>query len=106
MPVVGVVTGGLDFSNRFIRLGTIPATYHGNQDSYRDLQTAGIAVLGYGAFVTVLINFVILAIIIFFMVKVINSLRTPAPAPSVDAGPSEDIVLLRDIRDALQSRQT
>ena len=79
MPVVGLATGGLDFSNLFIRLGHVPATFKGNPDSYKDLQTAGIAVFGYGAFITVLINFIILAFIIFLMVKFINNLHKTSP---------------------------
>ena len=103
MPVIGVVTGGLDFSNKFVLLGTIPATFKGNPDSFKDLQAAGIAVFGYGSFITVLINFIILAFIIFMMVKQINRLKReapvePAPAPVTP----EDIVLLREIRDSLK----
>jgi large conductance mechanosensitive channel len=106
MPVVGVVTGGLDFSNKFIRLGEIPASFKGNPDSYKDLQAAGVAALGYGSFITVLINFIILAFIIFLMVKFINKLREPseAPAPAAPPPTPEDIVLLREIRDSLKSR--
>jgi len=94
------MTGGLDFSNKFIRLGVIPNTFKGNPDSYKDLQTAGIAAFGYGSFFTVLINFIILALIIFVMVKFINSLRKPAETTPEPATP-EDILLLRDIRDSL-----
>ena len=104
MPVVGVATGGLDFSNKFIRLGAIPASFKGNPESYKDLQTAGVAVFGYGSFITVLINFIILAFIIFLMVKFINNLRKPADAaPSEPPPPPEDIVLLREIRDSLKN---
>ncbi|KMZ12013.1 Large-conductance mechanosensitive channel [Candidatus Burkholderia humilis] len=95
MPVVGLATGGLDFSNLFVRLGQIPPTFKGNPDSYKDLQTAGVAVFGYGSFITVLINFIILAFIIFLMVKFINNLRKPAEA--APAATPED-VLLREIR--------
>ncbi|HTJ93186.1 MAG TPA: large conductance mechanosensitive channel protein MscL [Pararobbsia sp.] len=106
MPVVGVVTGGLDFSNKFIRLGDIPATFKGNPDSYKDLQAAGVAALGYGSFITVVINFIILAFIIFMMVKFINKLREPAeaPAPAAPAPTPEDVLLLREIRDELKAR--
>jgi large conductance mechanosensitive channel len=104
MPVVGVATGGLDFSNLFVKLGQIPPTYKGNPDSYKDLQTAGVAVLGYGSFITVLINFIILAFIIFMMVKFINKLRRPEEAAQAEpAAIPEDVLLLRDIRDALKN---
>jgi len=101
MPVVGVVAGGLDFSNKFVRLGDIPASFKGNPDSYKDLQTAGVAALGYGSFLTVVINFIILAFIIFLMVKFINSLRKNEPAAPAPATP-EDVLLLREIRDSLK----
>ena len=106
MPIVGTATGGLDFSNMFIRLGAIPPTFKGNPDSYKDLQTAGVAVFGYGAFITALINFIILAFIVFMLVKFVNSLRksdahsTPAEPPA----PPEDVLLLREIRDSLKER--
>ncbi|MEJ0004712.1 MAG: large conductance mechanosensitive channel protein MscL [Pararobbsia sp.] len=105
MPVVGVVTGGLDFSNKFVRLGDIPQTFKGNPDSYKDLQSAGVAALGYGSFLTVLINFIILAFIIFLMVKFINKLREPGATPAeAPPTPPEDVLLLREIRDALKTR--
>jgi large conductance mechanosensitive channel len=103
MPVVGLATGGLDFSNLFVRLGQIPPSFKGNPDSYKDLQGAGVAVLGYGSFITVVINFIILAFIIFLMVKFINNLRKPAEAaPAAPAAPPEDVLLLREIRDELK----
>ncbi|APA84912.1 large conductance mechanosensitive channel protein MscL [Paraburkholderia sprentiae WSM5005] len=106
MPIVGLATGGLDFSNMFIRLGHIPATYKGNPESYKDLQTAGVAVIGYGSFITVLINFIILAFIIFLMVKFINNLRKePEAAPAAAPPPPEDVLLLREIRDTLKEQQ-
>ena len=107
MPVVGVVAGGLDFSNKFVRLGEIPPSFKGNPDSYKDLQTAGVAALGYGSFLTVVINFIILAFIIFLMVKFINKLREIEAKPQPDApppAPPEDVLLLREIRDELKSR--
>ncbi len=104
MPVIGVVTGGLDFSNKFVRLGHIPDSYKGNPESYKDLQTAGVAVFGYGSFITVLINFIILAFIIFLMVKFINQLRKPAEAAAAEPAPTpEEVLLLRDIRDSLKN---
>ncbi|TAL53850.1 large conductance mechanosensitive channel protein MscL [Pandoraea sp.] len=101
MPVVGALFGGLDFSNHFIRLAAIPPTFKGNPESYADLTKAGVAVLGYGSFITALLNFIILAFIIFVMVKQVNRLRKePPPAPP--APTPEDILLLREIRDSLK----
>ncbi|NVH71178.1 large conductance mechanosensitive channel protein MscL [Paraburkholderia sp. JPY432] len=106
MPVVGLATGGFDFSNLFVRLGHIPATYKGNPESYKDLQTAGVAVFGYGSFITATINFIILAFIIFLMVKFINKLRKePQAAPAEPPPTPEDVLLLREIRDSLKSQQ-
>src|SRR6185295_6443251 len=99
MPIVGLVFGKLDFSNLYIVLGTVPA---GVPNNLADLKKAGVAVLAYGNFITIAVNFVILAFIIFLMVKQINKLRRtgePAPPP---AAPPEDIVLLREIRDSLK----
>ena len=94
MPLVGKVLGGLDFSNYFIPLAGQAAT------NLADAKKAG-AVIAYGSFITVAINFVILAFIIFMMVKQINRLKKEAPAPAPAATP-EDIVLLREIRDSLK----
>jgi large conductance mechanosensitive channel len=94
MPLVGKVLGGLDFSNYFIPLAGQAAT------NLADAKKAG-AVFAYGSFITVAINFVILAFIIFMMVKQINRLKKEAPAPA-PAAPPEDIVLLREIRDSLK----
>ena len=103
MPIVGVATGGLDFSNKFIRLGDIPSSFKGNPDSFKDLQTAGVAAFGYGSFITVLINFLILALIVFAMVKFINKLRKPgSPEPAAPPPTPEDTLLLREIRDTLK----
>ncbi|SAL45810.1 large-conductance mechanosensitive channel [Caballeronia terrestris] len=101
MPVVGLATGGLDFSNLFVKLGPIPETFKGNIGSYKDLQTAGVAVFGYGSFITVLINFIMLAFIIFLMVKFINNLRKPNETEP--AATPEDVLLLREIRDSLKN---
>ena len=102
MPVVGAIFGGLDFSNYFVRLGDIPAGFKGNPASYADLKTAGVAVLGWGSFVTVLIGFLILAFIIFQMVKMANRVMKP-PVVETDTGPTE-VELLTEIRDALRKR--
>jgi large conductance mechanosensitive channel len=98
MPVVGTIFGKLDFSNLFIVLGNVPAGTLLNLDA---LKKAGVPVLAYGNFITVAVNFTILAFIIFLMVKQINRLRNKAPAPAPVAT-SEDVVLLREIRDSLK----
>ncbi|NIJ17211.1 large conductance mechanosensitive channel protein MscL [Sphingobium vermicomposti] len=100
MPVVGYVLGGSDFSRYFIRLGDIPAGFTGNPQSYADLKGAGVAMLGWGEFLTVLVNFLILAFIIFLLVRTVNRLM-PKPEAAPAATP-EDIMLLREIRDSLK----
>ena len=99
MPIIGRLTGGLDFSNMYIMLGSPPAGYTG-PTTYEALTKAGVPLLGYGNFITVVINFVILAFIIFLMVRAINRLRREEP--KAPAAPPEDVVLLREIRDALK----
>ena len=99
MPIVGRVFGGLDFSNYFIVLAPPPPNYDGPM-TYEALTKAGVPLFAYGNFITVLLNFVILAFIIFLMVKQINRLRRARRRPS-PATP-EDVVLLREIRDSLK----
>jgi large conductance mechanosensitive channel len=100
MPIVGMIFGKLDFSNLFIVLGTVPA---GIANNVADLRKAGVPVLAYGNFITIAVNFIILAFVIFIMVKQINRLRnTEAAAPAAPPAPPEDVVLLREIRDALK----
>ena len=98
MPVVGTVIGSLDFSSKFIVLGNIPAGTLMNLDA---LKKAGVPVLAYGNFITIAVNFVILAFIIFMMVKQINRMKREAPA-AAPATPAEDVLLLREIRDSLK----
>ena len=98
MPVIGRVLGGLDFSNYFVVLAPPPPSYAGPM-TYEALTKAGVPLLAWGNFLTVLLNFVILAFIIFLMVKHINRLRNATPPA---AAPSEDTVLLREIRDSLR----
>ena len=100
MPVVGRIFGGLDFSNWYIALGSPPAGYSGPQ-TYEALTKAGVPLFAYGNFITVAINFLILAFIIFMMVKQINRLKREEP-PAPPKAPPEDVVLLREIRDALR----
>lgn len=99
MPVVGLVFGKLDFSNLFVVLGTIPP---GTGTTLDALKKAGVPVFAYGNFLTVAVNFLILAFIIFIMIKQINRLKREAPAaPAAAPVTPEDVVLLREIRDAL-----
>lgn len=102
MPAVGALFGGLDFAGHFVLLGPVPATYHGSLTSYAELKAAGVPVLGWGQFVTVLINFAILAFVIFMIVRSANKMIAKKAA---DAGPEPepaDLALLREIRDELR----
>ena len=99
MPIVGAVFGGLDFSSKFIVLGEVPA---GVGMTLAELKKAAVPVFAYGSFLTVLLNFLILAFIVFMLVKQINRLKREAPP--VAAVPAEDVVLLREIRDSLKAR--
>ena len=100
MPMIGAVIGKLDFSNLFVVLGQNP----NNLVVLAELKKAGIPVLAYGNFITVAVNFAILAFIIFMMVKQINRLKRaePAPVPVEHPATPEDIALLREIRDSLK----
>jgi large conductance mechanosensitive channel len=100
MPVVGAIFGGLDFSSLFIRLGPIPEGYAGSPSDYAALKQAGVAMLGWGAFLTAVVNFLILAFIIFLLVRQAGKLmRQAEEAP---AAPAEEVLLLREIRDSLK----
>lgn len=98
MPVVGAVFGGFDFSNLFIALGSVP---EGVAMTLAEVKKAGVPVFAYGNFLTILLNFLILAFIVFMLVKQINRLKKAAPPPAPAATP-EDVVLLREIRDSLR----
>jgi large conductance mechanosensitive channel len=101
MPVVGAIFGGLDFSSHFVVLGQIPPDYAGSMTDYAALKKAGIPVLGWGQFLTVVINFLILAFIIFLLVRTANKMmKKTQEAP---AGPTE-VDLLTEIRDELKRR--
>ena len=100
MPIVSMVFGRLDFSNWFLPLAKIPP---GTTETLVELRKAGVPVLAYGSFLTVAINFLILAFIIFMMVKQINRLKREQPeAAAAPAEPAEDVLLLREIRDSLK----
>ncbi|MEO0033213.1 MAG: large conductance mechanosensitive channel protein MscL [Pseudomonadota bacterium] len=103
MPVIGYVTGGVDFTNMFLILGPVPATYKGSLVDYAALKAAGVAMLGYGAFITAIINFLLMAFVIFLLVRQANKLMTKPEAPAAPAGPSE-VELLAEIRDALKAK--
>lgn len=98
MPVVGRIVGGLDFSNMFIKLADGPA---GIPQTYDALKKAGVPLLAYGNFITIVLNFIILAFIIFLMVKQMNRLKKAEPPPA-PAAPPEEVMLLREIRDSLK----
>jgi large conductance mechanosensitive channel len=98
MPLVSKIFGGLDFSNYFIPLAGQAGS------TLADAKKAG-AVLAYGNFLTVTLNFLILALIIFLMVRQINRLRNEQPPPAPSTAPPEDVLLLREIRDALKQHR-
>jgi large conductance mechanosensitive channel len=102
LPLVGMLLGKLDFSNMFIQLADSPANV---PHTYAALKAAGVPMLAYGNFITIALNFVILAFVIFIMVKQINRLKKQEAAaePAAPAAPTpEDVLLLREIRDALK----
>ena len=101
MPVIGAIFGGLDFANYFVVLGPVPATFQGDPSSYAALKEAGVAVLGWGQFLTVLLNFLILTFIIFLMIRQAN--RLMPRKEKATGGPSE-VELLAEIRDELKKR--
>ncbi|MCY7371101.1 MAG: large conductance mechanosensitive channel protein MscL [Polaromonas sp.] len=100
MPVIGAVMGKVDFSGLFVVLAAVPP---GTGTSLDALRKAGVPVLAYGSFLTVAVNFLILAFIIFLMIRQINWLKRSEPvAATIPAAPAEEIVLLREIRDNLR----
>jgi large conductance mechanosensitive channel len=99
MPIIGLATGGIDFSNVFVQLHGAPAT------TLAEAQKNG-ATLAYGHFITLLINFLIVAWVLFMVVKAINRMkRQPAPAPATPPAPTREETLLKEIRDLLAARK-
>jgi large conductance mechanosensitive channel len=100
MPVVGRIFGGLDFNNYFLALKEVPP---GVAMTLAEVKKAGVPVFAYGSFITIAINFLILAFIIFIMIKQMNRLKREEPAAPAEPPPTpEDVVLLREIRDSLK----
>jgi large conductance mechanosensitive channel len=100
MPVIGAIFGGLDFSSYFVLLGPVPEGYSGSMTNYAALKAAGAPVLGWGQFVTVVINFLILAFIIFLLIRA----ATKAMRKQEDAGGPSEVELLTEIRDELRKK--
>lgn len=101
MPVIGKLFGGLDFSSYFLVLGDVPAALQGSQD-YEALKKAGVPLLGYGEFITVAVNFLIIAFIIFLLIRAVN--RVVPKAEEAVAEEAAEIALLREIRDELRKK--
>ena len=102
MPVIGRIFGGLDFQNYFVMLASPPAGYSGPM-TYDALTKAGVPLVAYGNFLTIVLNFIILAFVIFIMVKQLTAAKARFDAvPPPAAPPSEEVLLLREIRDALK----
>lgn len=101
MPLVGALFGGLDFSSHFVRLGPIPTGYAGDPNNYAALKEAGVPMLGYGQFLTAIVNFLLLAFIIYRLVKAASRFSQPDEAAPL---PSDELLVLREIRDELKRR--
>ena len=109
MPIIGLVSGGVDFSGLFVMLGPVPSDYAGSLTDYAALKAAGVPLLGYGAFITAVIDFVIIAFVIFMLVRAANKAMAPPPAPAAPVTPPEPSPtekLLAEIRDELRSRRS
>ncbi len=102
MPAIGWAVGDFDFSNYFVRLGEVPATYRGDPNSYAALKEAGVPMIGYGEFLTAAVNFLIIAFIIYLLVRSVRQIVPDKDVPQA-AEPAE-VALLREIRDELRAR--
>jgi len=101
MPLIGRIFGGLDFSNKFILLADPPAGYTGGM-TYEALTKAGVPLFAWGNFITIVLNFVILAFVIFLMIKRFNAMKAKFDPPPAPPTTPEDVLLLREIRDSLK----
>ena len=115
MPLIGWIFGTIDFSNRFILLGPVPEEYDGAMDNYAQLREAGVPMLGYGDLLTQLLNFLIIAMALFLLVKSVNRMLDAIEEEKKAAGSTSDtekaptdseLDVLKEIRDALKSRET
>ncbi|UZK65150.1 large conductance mechanosensitive channel protein MscL [Sphingomonas sp. M1-B02] len=104
MPLIGALFGGLDFSSYFVRLGAVPADYAGSLQDYAALKAAGVPLLGFGQFLSVVINFLILAFMVFLLVRFVTRLMPTREEEAAVAAEAADVVLLREIRDAIRAR--
>ena len=100
MPIVGKIFGGLDFSSHFLLMGAVPSDYHGSMTDYAALKKAGAPVLGWGEFVTQIVSFLILAFIIFLLIRAASK----AMRKQDEAGGPTEVELLTEIRDELRKR--
>ena len=100
MPIIGAIFGNIDFSNLYAGLGKATMSLPAGT-SYADAKKAG-AVLGYGQFITFIVNFLIVAFVLFLVIKAMNNMKKETPAAEAPAAPSDEVVLLREIRDSLK----
>lgn len=106
MPIIGRMLGGLDFSSYYVRLGAIPAGYKGSLEDYAALKKAGAPLLGYGAFLTQAVNFLIVAVIIFLLIRSVNKVvRLAIDATPIAVADPAEVVVLREILGELKSRR-
>ncbi len=107
-PLIGWLIGDLDFSNYFLKLGPVPADYAGSRTSYAELKAAGVQMLGYGEFLSTVINFLLIALVVFVLVRAVaRAMQAFAEEEAVkkaEAPDAPEVVLLRDIRDELRAR--
>ena len=102
MPAISAMFGDMDFSSYFVLLGPIPADYHGDPNNYAALKAAGVPMIGYGAFLSAIVKFLILAFVIYQLVKMAQRMRRPVD--EAPGAPPEELLVLREIRDELRNR--